>query len=323
MMKPMPARRLARPSAPDMAPAPGAGPARCFSIYPSPTMPSSSSLRCVLVLAGAALLLSACSSPRSSYGDNRYDPNAFDERGYSSSYNNSGNYSNSGSGSGYNSYSSGNSYGNNYSPVDRYSYGNERTTQRSSSGNSSGSANRSDCISLQTATANMRGLNADGRAAALLRPLDSERSDVLLNALSQALTGLPQARRMLLVEQDDGSVMLRVPSAVLLSSTRVIQEGFLDVIDRVAATVAQYCDVDVHVVGHTDAGGDPEYNQSLSVSRARKVRDLLAESLQRLNVRDRNLSSEGVGSSQPAFSNATDQGRSQNRRVEIFLVPPR
>lgn len=287
-------------------------------------MPSSSSLRCVLVLASAALLLSACSSPRSSYGDNRYDPNAFDERGYSSSYNNSGGTSNKSSNSGSNnSYSSGNSYGNNYSPVDRYSYGNERTTQLSSVGSSSGSANRSDCISLQTASANMRGLDADSRAAALLRPLDSERSDVLLNALSQGLTGLPQARRMLLVEQDDGAVMLRVPSAVLLSSTRVIQEGFLDVLDRVAATVAQYCDVDVHVVGHTDTGGDPEYNQSLSVSRARKVRDLLAESLQRLNVRDRNLSSEGVGSSQPAVSNVTEQGRAQNRRVEIFLVPPR
>lgn len=72
-------------------------------------------------------------------------------------------------------------------------------------------------------------------------------------------------------------------------------------------------DVDVEVAGHTCNIGTDEYNLGLSLRRAEAVRNYLVSkgvSADRLTVR-------GYGESRPAFSNATREGRAQNRRVEL------
>jgi outer membrane protein OmpA-like peptidoglycan-associated protein len=70
------------------------------------------------------------------------------------------------------------------------------------------------------------------------------------------------------------------------------------------------------VIGHTDSTGGDAINDPLSVERALAVRDYLS----RNGVPASRISTEGQGSRQPVASNATDAGRAQNRRVEIYLV---
>lgn len=70
------------------------------------------------------------------------------------------------------------------------------------------------------------------------------------------------------------------------------------------------------VVGHTDGQGTAEYNQGLSQRRAEAVVQTLAS---RHGVAAARLTGVGVGMYAPVASNATEDGRTKNRRVE--LVP--
>lgn len=71
----------------------------------------------------------------------------------------------------------------------------------------------------------------------------------------------------------------------------------------------------IKVVGHTDSVGSDAYNQKLSERRAASV----VTYLQSQQVPAAKLSSEGKGESEPVADNGTDEGRAQNRRVELHL----
>ncbi|MDW0361219.1 OmpA family protein [Halomonas venusta] len=71
----------------------------------------------------------------------------------------------------------------------------------------------------------------------------------------------------------------------------------------------------VVVTGHTDSSGTNALNASLSEQRARNVADFLIEQGIDPNI----VQVRGYGSRQPVASNATADGRRENRRVEITL----
>lgn len=71
------------------------------------------------------------------------------------------------------------------------------------------------------------------------------------------------------------------------------------------------------VVGHTDNTGSAALNQNLSERRAQSV----AQVLRSQGVAANRIQTIGRGFDQPVASNATAQGRQQNRRVEIFIRP--
>ena len=73
----------------------------------------------------------------------------------------------------------------------------------------------------------------------------------------------------------------------------------------------------VDFVGHTDSTGSDAYNQKLSVARAQNVARLLQEYGLSNDVKVGSIS--GKGETQPADTNATVQGRYNNRRVELFF----
>ena len=76
-------------------------------------------------------------------------------------------------------------------------------------------------------------------------------------------------------------------------------------------------DMDVCIYGYT-AEQSVAKNQELSLQRAGAVRDqLLANGLQSSQIRE----ISGLGESNPVASNATAQGKEQNRRVEVFILP--
>jgi OOP family OmpA-OmpF porin len=71
----------------------------------------------------------------------------------------------------------------------------------------------------------------------------------------------------------------------------------------------------IQIVGHTDSDGTESYNQALSLRRASTVRDYAVELGADPNV----ISVSGKGESEPVASNATREGKAQNRRVEVIV----
>jgi outer membrane protein OmpA-like peptidoglycan-associated protein len=65
--------------------------------------------------------------------------------------------------------------------------------------------------------------------------------------------------------------------------------------------------------GHTDSRGPAAFNQQLSLERARAVRAYLV----RAGVDGERLEARGFGATKPVATNATDEGREVNRRVEF------
>ncbi|MGJ8669509.1 MAG: cupredoxin domain-containing protein, partial [Oceanococcus sp.] len=72
----------------------------------------------------------------------------------------------------------------------------------------------------------------------------------------------------------------------------------------------------VAIKGHTDAVGDADYNQRLSLQRATAVRDFLITA----GINPAQLESQGLGESAPMANNETTEGRRLNRRVELALI---
>ena len=74
----------------------------------------------------------------------------------------------------------------------------------------------------------------------------------------------------------------------------------------------------VQVAGYTDSSGNAEYNQELSDKRAEEVVQYLQQECKVPLYRV--LAPEGMGESNPSGSNESQQGKSQNRRVEVKVL---
>jgi outer membrane protein OmpA-like peptidoglycan-associated protein len=89
------------------------------------------------------------------------------------------------------------------------------------------------------------------------------------------------------------------------------------VLDSVALVMTEYEETIVVVAGHTDSQGSNKFNQKLSELRAASVSGYLISK----QVADTRIESIGYGETNPIEDNTTDAGRSQNRRVELSLLP--
>ena len=87
----------------------------------------------------------------------------------------------------------------------------------------------------------------------------------------------------------------------------------LAVLDRIAEILKQNSALNIEVAGHTDNTGPRELNIELSATRANAVKNYLIEQ----GIAPERLTAYGYGPDQPVASNATPEGRAQNRRVEL------
>lgn len=94
-----------------------------------------------------------------------------------------------------------------------------------------------------------------------------------------------------------------------------LRSDAIPILDEAARTLTAESTVQVSVEGHTDSRGTDAYNEALSLRRANTVRKYLADH----GVADSRLTVVGHGESKPVASNDTDDGRAQNRRVELLV----
>ncbi len=113
-------------------------------------------------------------------------------------------------------------------------------------------------------------------------------------------------------------LIVRMPQDILFATdSATLRPDLQQDIRTVATSLQRYPNSTVFVVGHTDNTGSAAYNYDLSQRRAASVAAVLRNS----GVAGNRLQIVGRGFDQPIASNATAQGRAQNRRVEIVIRP--
>jgi outer membrane protein OmpA-like peptidoglycan-associated protein len=113
-------------------------------------------------------------------------------------------------------------------------------------------------------------------------------------------------------------IFLNMPGNVTFRTNSAdISADFYQVLNSVAVVLNEYKNTSIDVVGHTDSVGADDYNQRLSEQRARSVAEYLAGQ----GVLPARLLIAGRGKHQPIASNDTPEGRSQNRRVTLEIIP--
>lgn len=89
-----------------------------------------------------------------------------------------------------------------------------------------------------------------------------------------------------------------------------------DILDKVAAVLVQHRDMGIEVNGHACKTGSDEYNQQLSMKRARAVANMLRQK----GVNDSQMKVQSFGSTKPFRYNDFEHQKSKDRRVEIIPV---
>jgi outer membrane protein OmpA-like peptidoglycan-associated protein len=113
-------------------------------------------------------------------------------------------------------------------------------------------------------------------------------------------------------------IILNMPSNITFATDQdQVMPQFYPTLNSVAIVLRKFDKTLIDVNGHTDSTGSVAHNEALSERRAMSV----ASYLNSQGVDPRRVSALGFGPSQPIASNATAEGRAQNRRVEIQIAP--
>lgn len=120
------------------------------------------------------------------------------------------------------------------------------------------------------------------------------------------------------VRRSGDTLIIDVPQQVSFDfdSADLRPEG-RDALRQVAGVLVNNPRTTIDVIGHTDSVGRADYNQALSQRRAQSVATYLISQ----GVRGDRILTDGRGATQPIATNATEQGRARNRRVEIQINP--
>jgi chemotaxis protein MotB len=155
----------------------------------------------------------------------------------------------------------------------------------------------------------------------VLRKRD-EASNKLKEKLQGALLGFTKSG--LTVEMKNGKVYVSLTDKLLFpSGSIVIDEKGKQALSQLAKVLKEQPEIIIAVEGHTDSQkinnlGQIKDNWDLSVLRSTSVVRFLTETEKVPGIR---LTATGKGEFQPLEANATPEGRSKNRRIEIVLSP--
>ena len=120
------------------------------------------------------------------------------------------------------------------------------------------------------------------------------------------------------IENTGDRLILTLPQDILFDvDSYSVNAGLRDDLAKVATSLDKYPDSTVQILGHTDNTGSASHNQGLSERRANAVADVLLTN----GVPVSRIDTIGRGEDQPIASNLDEEGRRQNRRVEIVILP--
>ena len=152
--------------------------------------------------------------------------------------------------------------------------------------------------------------------------VDPPRYTNKVNTLSAGLKirlafGTPRKTKIKEVPPDIKQSMIRLSLTLFAFDKFNLSNAAVVELDKAVKWLLDNPDIKIMIEGHTDNKGTPEYNIRLSEERAKSVYDYFVSH----GVKPSRLSYRGFGLTRPIATNATDEGRQQNRRVELIVVP--
>lgn len=118
--------------------------------------------------------------------------------------------------------------------------------------------------------------------------------------------------------RENTAVFILWGGALFATNSSSVQPGAVNNIVEVAKIIKASNDTKVSVKGYTDSFGDENSNQILSEQRANSVANILISQ----GISSDRITVIGFGKMFPVAPNDTPEGRLQNRRVEIIVIPP-
>lgn len=140
-----------------------------------------------------------------------------------------------------------------------------------------------------------------------------------MESQQRAMEQATQGTGVEVTRTNDNQLKLNVPADVSFDVGRSdIKPELRTVLDQFANGLRTQPNTLVNIVGHTDSTGSDAVNQPLSRERAQSVKAFLMDR----GVGGSRVDTQGRGSREPIADNGSADGRSRNRRVEIFLREP-
>jgi len=174
-------------------------------------------------------------------------------------------------------------------------------------------------LSAEAALSAQEASQAEAEQARRLAQAQSREAQLARREADLAMAAADSLRLQLqtMTEQRDarGRVMTLSGAAFSSGQHRLLPEA-RDNLDRVVEFVQRYPGQRIRIEGHTDSRGSANLNQDLSQRRADSVRQALIEE----GVDASRIEAVGLGQDRPVADNGSEQGRAQNRRVEIVVL---
>lgn len=115
----------------------------------------------------------------------------------------------------------------------------------------------------------------------------------------------------------DGIIVTMKDKILFDIDSATVKPEALSGLDKIAGVLTKYPKTTITVAGHTDNTGRADYNLKLSERRANAVKFALAQR----GVSGDRVTAMGFGADNPVAANTTPEGRTDNRRVELHIVP--
>ena len=135
------------------------------------------------------------------------------------------------------------------------------------------------------------------------------------DTVDMAITNIGDSLNIQLMPIKKGEVFIVKNLFFATNKTRILKTSE-EALNDLYMYLARNPQVRIKIIGHTDSVGKDEANQKLSDGRANEVmKDLIERGI----AADR-IQAEGRGETQPIDTNDTEEGRQNNRRVEIEIL---
>lgn len=134
-------------------------------------------------------------------------------------------------------------------------------------------------------------------------------------ALEQADT-LRRQLENLQLRQTESGVVVTLGDVLFESGQTELREEAMASLVEVVDLLQSEPDKNIRIEGHTDSTGEAETNLEISQKRADSVFNALVS----LGVDAQRVTTTGMGEDFPIASNETEEGRQQNRRVDVILL---
>ncbi|MDO8786112.1 MAG: OmpA family protein, partial [Syntrophales bacterium] len=118
------------------------------------------------------------------------------------------------------------------------------------------------------------------------------------------------------VKLGDKKIVLTILLINLFTPANDLMSSGKEILSNIGKFLKAYPENKAVVQGYTDSKGKLEVNRVISEKRAQKVREYLVAYQ---NIQPHRVTAEGIGATNPVATNATETGRSQNRRMEVII----